>query len=449
MEKSTNVDMIHGPLLKKMVLFALPLALGSVFQQLFNMVDSAVVGQFASSEALAAVGANGSVVNLFVNFFVGISVGSSALIANYIGSGNDKNISKGVHTSISIALICGTFLAVFVQFVAEPLLLLMGTPENVIGLAVLYLRIYAVGMPFILLYNFGSAVLRSAGNSKTPFYALVVGGVVNACLNLILVIIFHLSVDGVAIATVVSNILSSSIVLYTLAHEKEVLRFHFNKLTVSKNELRKILQIGIPAGIQGTVFSLSNVVIQSSLNSFGSSVVAGSAAAINFEYIGYCIINGFSQAATTFVGQNYGAKEYDRCHKVWKLTLFTGMAIAFVIDMTVVLFRVPLVHLFTSDIQVIPHALQRVLQIMSFHWLIATYEITGSALRGYGKSMAPALLTVFGTCVIRLIWVYFVNNFYHTYSMLLLVYPVSWLITGTLVIGYYFIVRKQLTNEIA
>lgn len=444
MDSSTSLDMLHGPLLKKMIIFAMPLALGSVFQQLFNMVDTAVVGQFASSEALAAVGANGAVVNLFVNFFVGISVGSSALIANYIGGGNEKNISKGVYTSISIALICGFFLAMCVQFMAEPLLLLMGTPENIMDLAVLYLRIYAIGMPFILLYNFASAILRSAGNSKTPFYALVVGGVVNACLNLLLVIVFHLSVDGVAIATVVSNVLSSSIVLYTLAHENELLRFQFKKLAVSKKELIKILQIGVPAGIQGTVFSLSNVVIQSSLNSFGSSVVAGSAAAVNFEYIGFCIINGFSQAATTFVGQNYGAGDLKRCHKAWKLAISAGMLIAFVIDITVVLLRAPLVHLFTSDSQVIPYAMQRALQCMSFHWLLGTYEITGSALRGIGKSMTPALLTVFGTCVVRLIWVYFIDRFYHTYFMLLLVYPVSWIITGVLVIGYYFIVKRKI-----
>lgn len=446
MDTSEKMDMLHGPLLKKMIIFALPLALGSVFQQLFNMVDSAVVGQFASSEALAAVGANAPVVNLFVNFFVGISVGSSVLIANYIGSGNVKNLSKGVHTSISVAVICGLFLAVFVQFVAQPLLLLMGTPDNIIGLAVIYLRIYGLGMPFILLYNFGAAILRSAGDSKHPFYALIVGGVINACLNLFFVIVLHMSVEGVAIATAISNIVSSSIVMYYLMHEREELRFFVKKMAVYKDELVYILKIGMPAGIQGTVFSLSNVVIQSSLNSFGSSVIAGSSAAVNFEYIGYCIVNGFSQATTTFVGQNYGAGELKRCHKIWKLALMSGMGISFCIDMIIVLSRVPLVHLFTSDMKVIPFAIQRVIQIMSVHWMIATYEITGSALRGYGKSLIPALLTVFGTCVIRLLWVFIVNHFYHTYTMLLLVYPISWIITGALVIGYYFIARKSIVK---
>lgn len=447
LETSEKMDMIHGPLLKKIIIFALPLALGSVFQQLFNMIDSAVVGQFASSEALAAVGANSSVVNLFVNFFVGISVGSSVLIANYIGSGNQRNLSKGVHTSISVSLICGVFLAILVQFVAEPLLLLMGTPDNIIDLAVVYLRIYGLGMPFILLYNFGAAILRSDGDSQHPFYALIIGGVINACLNLFFVIILHMSVEGVAIATAVSNIISSSIVMYYLMHEKEELRFSFKKLTVSKNELIYLLKIGMPAGLQGTVFSLSNVVIQSSLNSFGSSVIAGSAAAVNFELLGYCVVNGFSQSATTFVGQNYGAGEMQRCHKVWKLALLSGMGISFVIDIIVVLLRVPFIHLFTSDTAVIPYAIQRVIQIMSLHWLIGSYEITGSALRGYGKSLIPAILTVFGTCIVRFFWVYLVNGFYHTYTMLLLVYPISWVITGCAVIIYYFMVRKKLILE--
>lgn len=449
MNSTNNIDMLHGPLLKKMVIFALPLALGSVFQQLFNMVDSAVVGQFASSEALAAVGANAPVVNLFINLFVGISVGSSVLIANYIGSGNERNLSKGVHTSISISLICGLFLAIMVLILADPLLSFIGTPDDIIGLAVLYLRIYAIGMPFILLYNFTSAILRSAGDSKHPFYALVIGGIMNVILNLALVIGLKRSVDGVAIGTVVSNIVSSFYVLYYLMHEREPLRFHIRSLTISKRELMSILKIGIPAGIQGTVFSLSNVIIQSTINSFGSSVIAGSAAAVNFEYIGYAVINGFSQAATTFIGQNYGAKNMERCRKIWKLALFTGMGVAVVLDISIVLLRVPFAHIFTSDPKVIPYAIHRILQVMSVHWFIGTYEITGSALRGYGKSLLPALITVFGTCVVRIVWVYLVNTYFHTFTMLLLVYPISWVITGSLVIGYYFIERPKIENGIA
>lgn len=448
MDTNNKVDMLNGPLLKKMIIFALPLALGTIFQQLFNMVDSAVVGQFASSEALAAVGANAPVVNLFINFFVGISVGSSVLIATYIGSGNEKSLSKGVHTSISISLICGLFLAVLVQFVAQPILSFMGTPDNVINLAVLYLRIYAVGMPFILLYNFTSAILRSIGDSKHPFFALIIGGIINVILNLVLVLGFNRSVDGVAIATVTSNVIASFYVLYYLMHEREPLRFHIKLLSISKKELINILKVGVPAGLQGTVFSLSNVIIQSTINSFGSSVIAGSAAAANFEYIGYAFVNGFAQTATTFIGQNYGAKKMDRCRKIWKSALFTGMGIALVIDICIVLLRTPLAHFFTSDPEVIPYAVQRILMIMSLHFLIGTYEITGSSLRGYGKSLVPALLTVFGTCVVRILWVYLVNTYFHTFNMLLLVYPISWSFTGLLVTIYYFMARGKIEREI-
>jgi len=444
MDKTSKIDILHGPILKKMIIFALPLALGSVFQQLFNMVDSAVVGQFASSEALAAVGANASVVNFFVNFFVGISLGSSVLIANYIGSGNEKNLSKCVHTSMALAIICGVFLAVFVQFVAQPLLILMGTPDDIMNLAIIYLRIYALGMPFILLYNFGAAILRSIGDSKHPFYALIFGGIINAGLNLIFVIVFRMSVAGVAIATAISNVISAIIVIYYLMHENEAIRFSFKALTISKYELIRILKIGIPAGLQGTIASISNIVIQSCLNSFGSSVVAGSSAAVNFEYVGYCMITGFAQSATTFIGQNYGAGQLNRCYKILRLALATGIGLAFVTDMIIVLFRNPLLLLFTTDMKVIPYATQRILQIMSVHWLIGTYDITSSALRGYGKSFVPAFLVISGTCVLRLIWVYVVNHFYHTYTMLLLVYPISWILTGMLVFGYYFIVKKQL-----
>lgn len=445
--ESNKVDMLNGPLLKKMIVFALPLAMGSIFQQLFNMVDSAVVGQFASSEALGAVGANAPVINLFINLFVGISVGSSVLIATYIGSGNQNRLSKGVHTSISIALICGIGLMFLVLFVAHPLLTFMGTPDDIIDLAVLYLRIYAIGMPFILLYNFVSSILRSAGDSNHPFYALIIGGVINVILNLLLVIKFHRSVDGVAIGTVVSNMVASLYVLYYLSKERDELRFHIKKLAIHKTELISILKIGIPAALQGTVFSVSNVIIQSTINSFGSSVVAGSAAATNYEYIGYAMINGFAQAATTFVGQNYGANKLDRCRKIWKIALFTGMGIAMVIDLAIVFARYPLAHLFTSDPRVIPIVAKRTLMIMSIHWLLGTYEITGCALRGYGKSLIPALLTVIGTCAVRLIWVYLVNTYFYSFEILLLAYPISWSITGVLVISYYFIERKKIENN--
>lgn len=449
MESSSKVDMLHGPVLKKIIYFAIPLAIGSTLQQLFNAIDSAVVGRFASSQALAAVGANGPVVSLFVNLFIGISVGSGVLIANYIGSGQEHRISDAVHTSIAISLVSGVFLMGLVQVVAAPLLTLMQTPSDVIHLGVLYLRIYAIGMPFILIYNFGSAILRSAGDSKRPVYSLIVGGVINAILNVIFVVGFHRSVDGVAIATVMSNVVSSSMVMYFLMHEKEPLRFHFSKLRFNKEDLMKILNVGVPAGLQGVVFSISNVVIQSGMNGFGGSAMAGSSVAVNFEYIGYFIVNGFSQAAVTFIGQNYGARKMDRCRLIWRTALICGFVAALCSDLMFVFLRQPLIGLFTKDPAVIDYANRRVLLVLIVHWLIASYEITASALRGYGKSLIPALLTVFGTCVVRIVWVYVIKSYFPTYEMLLLVYPVSWVITGTIVIVAYFITVKKVENEVA
>ena len=405
-----------------------------------------MVGRFASSEALAAVGANAPVVSLFVNFFVGLSAGSSVLVASYIGSGNRERLSYAVHTSITVSLICGLFLAVLVQFVGRPLLVLMAIPDNILDLGVLYLRIYALGMPFILLYNFGSAVLRSAGDSRRPVYSLAIAGIINVILNLILVVGFGRSVDGVAIATVVFNIVASGMVLYFLMTEKGELQFFFNKLGITIPELRLILKVGLPAGLQGTVFSVSNVIIQSAVNTFGSYAVAGSSVGSNFAFIGYFVVNGFSQAAVTFVGQNYGAKQLDRCHDIWKISLFSGMLVAAVVDLTFVLFRIPLIHLFTSDPEVIKYASLRIIYVLTIHWLIATYEITGSCLRGYGYSLTPALLTVFGTCIVRIAWVMYVNHYFHDFILLLMVYPISWVITGTLVIGAYFIVIRRIRS---
>ncbi len=447
MDDTNKMDLLNGPLLKKIIVFAIPIAIGSVLQQLFNMVDTAVVGRFASSEALAAVGANGPVVSLFVNFFVGLSAGSSVLVAGYIGSGRKDRLSNAVHTSVTVSLICGIFLAILVQFVGKPLLVLMSIPENIMDLGVLYLRIYALGMPFILLYNFGSAILRSVGDSKRPVYSLVIAGVINAVLNLILVVGFKRSVDGVAIATVVSNIVASGMVLRFLMKEKGELQFSFKKLGIAGQELRQILKVGVPAGLQGTVFSLSNVVIQSALNTFGSAVVAGSSVAANFEIIGFFVVNGFSQAAVTFVGQNYGAKQLDRCHDIWKISLACGLIFSALIDFTFVLCRIPLIHLFTSDPQVVEYASMRATHVLIVHWLIATYEITGSCLRGYGYSLTPALLTVFGTCIVRIGWVTIVNRYYHDFLMVLMVYPISWVITGILVIGAYFVIVRKIRRE--
>ena len=314
MEKKKNsIDMTHGALWNKILIFALPLAASSILQQLFNSVDTAVVGNFASSQALAAVGSNSSLIALMINLFIGISLGSNVIISRYIGQGVHKNIKAAIHTAIVVALAGGIFLLVLGQFIARPVLVLMGTPDDVIDLAVLYLRIYFLGMPFILLYDFCSSILRSTGDSRRPLYALIAAGVINTGLNLILVIAFHLGVSGVAIATVVSNIVSSGILIYILLHEDDPIRLEPKALAISWHELKKILVIGVPAGLQGMVFSIANVCIQSTINSFGSDAVAGSAASLNFEYFSYFVVNAFAQTTVTFTSQNYGAGKYDRC----------------------------------------------------------------------------------------------------------------------------------------
>ena len=314
-KQKNTIDMTHGTLWNKLLIFALPLAASSILQQLFNSVDTAVVGRFASSRALAAVGSNSSLIALMINLFIGISLGSNVIISRYIGQKAEEHVKGAIHTAIVVALCSGIFVLVLGQFIARPVLTLMGTPKDVLDLAVLYLRIYFLGMPFIMLYDFSSSILRSIGDSRRPLYALIAAGIINTGLNLILVIVFHLGVSGVAIATVVSNIVSSGILFYILLHEQEPIRVKLSGLSIDWGELKKILIIGVPAGLQGMVFSLANVCIQSMINSFGSNAIAGSAAALNFEFFAYFMVNAFAQTTVTFTSQNYGAGDFQRCKK--------------------------------------------------------------------------------------------------------------------------------------
>lgn len=447
-EKTTNrhtgqIDMLHGPLFKKILIFALPLAASSILQQLFNSVDVAVVGRFASSQALAAVGSNSSVISLMINLFVGISVGANAVIANYIGQQEKDKIKNAVHTVLVVALISGIFLLFLGLMIARPILEAMSTPEDIIDLAVLYLRIYFLGMPFFMVYNFGSAILRSIGDTKRPLYCLIIAGVVNAGLKLLLVIVFHMSVAGVAIATVISNVVSAGIILRILTHEKEPIRIYFRKLSIKKEILKRVLKIGVPAGVQSMVFSLANVFIQAEVNSFGSDAVAGSAAALNFEYFTYFLISAFSQATVTFTSQNYGAMRLDRCKKIFQINLFTGMLFCGLLSLTFVLGKDLFIRFYTADEAVVQYAAFRMMHVLLFEFLTGTYEISGAAMRGLGYSMTPAVITILGSCVFRLVWVYTVCQYYTSFEALMNVYPVSWIITGTAALIAYFTIRKK------
>lgn len=442
--KSDSMDMLHGSMLDKMLLFALPLAAGSILQQLFNAVDVAVVGRFASSEALAAVGANTSIVTLLINLFVGISVGSNVVIASYIGKHEEGRVSGAVHTSIFLAALCGVVLMAVGFVIARPLLEMMSTPEDVIDLAIVYLRIYCVGMPFILVYNFGAAILRSIGDTRKPLYCLIVSGVVNAGLNMFFVIVLHMSVSGVAIATVISNVISSGMIIYFLQHASEIVRLDRKKLRIQKKVLLQILRIGVPAGVQGMVFSIANVCIQASVNSFGSAAVAGSAVAVNFEFISYFAVNGFNAAVMTFISQNLGAGNLKRCKKAYLLGITCAVITDLILNCVVYLNRDFLIGIFTSDAAVAGYVVQRLKYVLLIHFLICSYEITGSALRGMGRSLVPAVITIFGTCLLRIIYVNTVVAAHHTFKVLMMVYPVSWIVTGMMVVASFLIVWRRI-----
>ena len=437
------MDMLHGSLWDKIIMFAIPLAIGSILQQMFNAVDVAVVGRFASSEALAAVGANTSVVTLVLGLFIGISVGSNVVIASYLGQGREEKISDAVHTSMMTAFLSGLMLLAVSLLIARPILTLMATPPEVLDLAVLYLRIYAVGMPFIMIYNFGAAVLRSVGDTRRPLYCLILTGGLNAGLNMFFVIICHMSVDGVALATVISNVAAAGMIIYFLLHEEEPIRLHPDRMRIQRDEFLRIIKIGLPAGLQSVVFSLSNVFIQAGVNSFGYEAVAGASIGQNFEFITYFMINGFNQAAVTFTSQNYGARNAKRCLRTLLLCLaFAAVSNAALVGV-IYLNKDFMISLFTKDASVAAYAATRLSCVLILQWIASSYEVCGAALRGLGHSMTPALLTVLGTCVIRIIWVNTISARYHDFRVLMACYPVTWVITGIMVVGAYIYVWKK------
>lgn len=443
-QSSVRMDMLHGNLLNKILLFSLPLAASSILQQLFNSVDVAVVGKFASDQALAAVGSNSSVISLMINLFVGISVGANVVIANYIGQKDHQGVKNAIHTVSVIALASGFLLLLVGLLIARPILEAMDTPDDVIDLAVLYLRIYFLGMPFIMVYNFGASILRSMGDTKRPLYCLVVAGIINTGLNLLLVIVFDMSVAGVAIATVVSNIVCASMIVRILLREKEPFKLDIRHLLITRPELRKVLQIGIPAGIQGMVFSIANIFIQAAVNRFGSSAIAGSAAALNYEYYCYFVVSAFSQATVTFISQNYGAGQIDRCKKIFRLTMLLSVVCCGLLNVFFVWQKELSISFFTSSPEVFHFAALRMNIVLLTQCLACSYEIAGAVLRGLGYSMLPAILTVFGTCVLRLLWIYLVCPLLPSFDALMVIYPISWIVTGVAVLVAYYVIQKKL-----
>lgn len=446
-QKSNKIDMLNGGLFGKIMLFAVTLAATSMLQQLFNSVDIAVVGHFADSTAQAAVGCNASVINLMINLFVGISVGANVIIANYIGKKEYDKIPKAIHTSIVVAVVSGFAVMIIGVILARPILEMMNTPSNVIDQAVAYLTIYFIGMPFIMLYNFCSAILRSIGDTQRPLACLIVSGFANTGLNLLFVIVFHLGAAGVAIGTVISNAISSSLLLFFLFREKEPFKISLKQMKIDKSSLVKILKVGIPAGLQGMVFSLSNVFAQTTVNGFGSDAAAGSAVTLNYECLTYFVVAAFGQAAVTFTSQNFGAGKFGRCKKIFRICMISSMIITAVMSWTIIAGRDFFIYLLTDDANAAKYAEIRMIYILTLNFIMSTYEVGGAALRGIGYSMTPAMITVFGTCVFRLIWIFTVCPMYPQIETLFLVYSISWFITGVAVLIVYFIKRKRAFAE--
>lgn len=444
-ETAQSMDMLNGPLAGKIIRFALPIMLSGILQLLFNAADIVVVGRFAGSNALAAVGSNGSLINLIVNLLVGLSVGSAVTVGFYYGARDMRQVKETIHTSIAIGLIGGVICAVIGFGCSRFMLELMGSPEEIIDLAALYLKIYFLGLPAMALYNYGSAILRSLGDTKRPLLYLSVGGIVNVVLNVILVAAFHLDVAGVAIATVVSQIISAFLTMRQLMHMEPEMRLELSEIRISRHKMARIMKIGVPAGIQSTVFSISNVLIQSAVNSFGALAVAGNSAASNIEGFVYIGMNSFYQAAQTFTSQNVGGKRYDRIGKVFRNCLAMVTVIGLTLGLLVFAFNRQLLSIYLpGDPEAIQYGIERMKWIAIPYFLCGIMEVISGMLRGMGESVLPMIVAMIGSCLLRVIWIYTVFAVDHRLTVLYFSYPATWIITSAAHFVCYLYVKKRL-----
>ena len=437
------MDMINGSLGDKIIKYALPLAVTGVLQQLFNAADLAVVGQFSGKEAMAAVGGNAPVIGLLVNLFVGISLGSNVIIARSIGQGDKETITKTVHTSVVMALLGGALLTILGEFFAPGVVNMLDVPEEVYPMAVKYLRIYLAGMPVIMLYNFEAAIFRSCGDTRTPLAALVVSGVLNVILNLFFVLGFGMDVDGVATATVLSNLVSSVILFVALVKTKQAIRVEPIKLRVHGDVLGEMLKIGVPAGVQGMIFSFANIIIQSAVNSLETTEMAASSAAFNLEVFSYYIMNAFVQACTTFVGQNYGAGKGERCRRVLKLCLLQSFVSTAAVSCLILLLSRQLLGIFNTDPEVIAVGQIRLAYIFFAYLFSFAQEGLSGYLRGFGVSFIPAACAVVGICGVRLAWIFTVFKRLPSFSTIMQVYPLSLGVTAVAILAVTLFVKPS------
>ena len=442
MKKSFEIDMTNGPLLRKILTFSLPLILSSILQLLFNAADVVVVGRFSGSHALAAVGATTSLTTLFVNIFIGLSVGCNVIVAQYYGAKDDKGVQETVHTAILLSILSGFGLVIAGFFFAYPMLSFMGTPPEIIDQSALYMRIFFAGMPASMLYNFGAAMLRAVGDTKRPLYFLIIAGIINVCLNLIFVIVFSMGVAGVALATVISQVFSAGLILRCFFKANGVYRVSLQNLHIVPQKLLRILAVGLPAGIQSSLFSVSNVLIQSSVNSFGATVMAGNAAAANIEGFVYVAMNAYYHASLTFTSQNVGAGKYRRIGKILRICMCLVIGVGILFGCGAYLSGRQLLGIYSTDPEVIRYGLVRMLFLCTPYFICGIMDVLSGCIRGMGYSILPTMVSLTGACIFRIIWIFTVFAWQHTLFALYISYPISWGLTALVHFFCYIYARR-------
>ncbi len=439
-----DIDMCNGPLFRKILIFSLPIMAMNILQLLFNTTDMVVVGHFSGSQALAAVGATGALINLIVNLFMGLSVGTSVVVAQDLGADKPLEVSRSVHTSIAISIIAGLVVMILGLSLCKPLLILMGTPENILSQSVLYMRIYFTSLPATMVYNFAAAILRAAGDSRRPMYYLFITGTLHVILSLFFVIVLQMSIGGVAFSTVISEYLSVALILICLSRHDGAIRFMPRELRIDRNKMKAIIRIGLPAGLQGLLFSISNVLIQSAVNSFGTTMVAASSAASNVEnYVG-TTMNAYYNAAIAFTGQNMGARKYDRIDKIAKVCTVLIFATWFLLGGAVLLFGRLMLGIFTPDQAVIQLGTQRLYVMMVAYFTCGIMNVYPGLTRGMGYSISPMLSTLVGACLLRIVWLATIFKWFPTETILFACYPVTWGLAGIGQVGIFFYARHKI-----
>ena len=446
---SKKLDILNGPIIQNIILFAIPIFLTSSFQQLFNAADIIVCGKFVGSTALAAVGANTQIINLFINSFMGLSIGANVLIANYIGAGKTHKIHNVVHTAMTFAFIFGFILMIVGLLFSRNILLFLGTPDEILIAATVYLQIIFMAIPFIVVYNFGAAILRSIGDTRRPLIILTFTGMLNVVMNVFFVVFFGLGVTGVAIATAISNVVNAIVVVILLIREKSDVKYDIKEWIIVPDSLYKIMRIGIPSAISGMVFSTSNLCVQSAINSLGTKTIAANTAALNIESFTFYITTAFSQACLTILSQNYGAEKFGRCRKIVKYCILVAMLFIGVLILIIKLFTNQFLLIFTNDIEVIEIAKIRLAIVTALSFIQPIYEIYGSALRVLRHPYIQTVAVIFGIIVFRVLWVFTVFPVYPHYVTVCAVYPISWTILIVFMFISYRIISKKMLKHIA